>query len=87
MNYLVGEHQTIGENGSGSHGPNTVISLLHHYLEHYSMHEEMFLHAVQLRRPEEEQNYAGVSPVENPNWETQQDHSVIHDCWAHQVSC
>ncbi|CAG2211264.1 unnamed protein product [Mytilus edulis] len=31
-NYLIDEQQTIGENGSRTHGPNAVLSMLHHYL-------------------------------------------------------
>ena len=31
-NYLFDEHKTIGQNGIKSHGPNCVISMLHHYL-------------------------------------------------------
>ena len=31
-NYLFDEHQTIGPDGKKSHGPNCVISMLHHYL-------------------------------------------------------
>ena len=32
-NYLIDEHQTIGKDGSKSHGPNAVISMLHFHLE------------------------------------------------------
>ena len=46
IHYLLGEGETIGENGFRSHGPNTVLSLIHHYFLHYGMHErEVFLHA------------------------------------------
>ena len=33
VSYLVDENETIGKDGSKSHGPNSVISMLHHYLE------------------------------------------------------
>ncbi len=33
VNYLFNEKETIGVNGSKSHGPNSVISMIHHYLE------------------------------------------------------
>ena len=33
INYLFNEKETIGSNGSKSHGPNSVISMIHHYLE------------------------------------------------------
>lgn len=35
-NYLFDEHQTIGPDGKKSHGPNCVISMLHHYLGGWS---------------------------------------------------
>ena len=35
-NYLVDENQSIGPDGSKSHGPNAVVSMLHHHLEHNS---------------------------------------------------
>lgn len=34
-NYLIDENNTIGTEGSQSHGPNTVISMLHHAFQHY----------------------------------------------------
>ena len=38
--------QSIGPNGSKAHGPNAVISMVHHYLELHSLHEEScHLHA------------------------------------------
>ena len=36
MNYLVDEACTIGENGSLSHGANSVISMFHHFFDQYS---------------------------------------------------
>lgn len=33
VNYLIDESQTIGVDGKKSHGPNTVISLLDHFLK------------------------------------------------------
>lgn len=45
-NYLFNEKETIGVNGSKSHGPNAVISMLHHYLAVYSKKEpDLHLHA------------------------------------------
>ena len=43
MNYLFGENQAIGMNGSKSHGPNSVISMLHHYLTVHC-HNKPILH-------------------------------------------
>ena len=47
MNYLFNERQIIGKNGSKCHGPNSVISMLHHYLAvhgkkepHYHFHAD-----------------------------------------------
>ncbi|XP_070545908.1 uncharacterized protein [Ptychodera flava] len=40
VNYLLDESQTIGIDGTKSHGPNTVISMLHHYLSTYSVGEK-----------------------------------------------
>ena len=46
INYLIGKHDSIGENGSKTHGPNTVISCLHHYFEEHGIGERVsFLHA------------------------------------------
>lgn len=45
-NYVFNEAQTIGPDGTTSHGPDTVFSLIHHYLDHHSMGEvQMYLHA------------------------------------------
>lgn len=45
-NYLIGENETLGLDGTGSHGPNTVISLVHHGLSTYGYGEkECLLHA------------------------------------------
>ncbi len=30
-NYLIGEDASIKPDGGGTHGPNAVISMLHHY--------------------------------------------------------
>lgn len=38
-NYLINEDETPGMDGSYSHGPNAVISMLHHCLEKYSYGE------------------------------------------------
>lgn len=46
VNYLFSESESIGPNGSKAHGPNAVISMIHHYLELHSLHEEScHLHA------------------------------------------
>ena len=46
VNYLFNEKETIGINGSKSHGPNCVISMLHHYLEVHGQQEpEVNFHA------------------------------------------
>lgn len=39
VNYLFHEGQTIRKNGTKSHGPNSVISMLHHYLAVHRKHE------------------------------------------------
>lgn len=38
-NYLIDENNTIGTDGSQSHSPNTVISMLHHAFQHYGFGE------------------------------------------------
>ncbi|XP_077985759.1 uncharacterized protein LOC144440284 isoform X2 [Glandiceps talaboti] len=40
VNYLLAETDTIGVDGTGCHGPDTVISLLHHYFEKHCMGEK-----------------------------------------------
>ena len=46
MNCLIGEQDSIGENGTKCHGPNTVISCLHHYFVKQGMGERScHLHA------------------------------------------
>lgn len=50
--YLIGENETLGLDVTGSHGPNTVISLVHHGLNTYGYGEkECLLHA---------DNFAGI---------------------------
>ena len=45
-NYLFGENDTIGENGTKCHGPNCVVSMHHHFFDtHGNGEEECFLHA------------------------------------------
>ena len=38
-NYLIDEDQTIGKDGKNAHGPNTVISILHHNFKNHAMGE------------------------------------------------
>lgn len=38
-NYLIDENNTIGTDGSQSHGSNTVIYILHHAFQHYGFGE------------------------------------------------
>ena len=46
VNYLLDEAETIGADGKKSHGPNTVVSLLHHFFEFHGHGEkECHLHA------------------------------------------
>ena len=46
VNYLFEESQSIGVNGAKAHGPNAVISMLHHYFEVHAFHEPVCqLHA------------------------------------------
>ena len=43
--YLINEDQSIGRNGTKTHGPNSVISMLHHYFtEHGLQEKECHLH-------------------------------------------
>ena len=44
-NYMFDEHQVIGIDGSKSHGPNSVLSMLHFHLEQYSLATTICLHA------------------------------------------
>ena len=39
-NYLIDEDQTIGKDGENAHGPNTVISILHHHFKNHGMREK-----------------------------------------------
>jgi len=39
VNYLFDESQSISANGTSAHGPNSVISMLHHFFENHSGHE------------------------------------------------
>lgn len=44
---MIDENETVGEDGNKSHGPNTVVTLLHHFFEYHGHgEEECFLHAV-----------------------------------------
>lgn len=38
-NYLIDENESIGANGAKTHGPNSVLSMLHHYFETHGLHE------------------------------------------------
>ena len=45
INYLFGERDTIGENGTKCHGPNCVVSMLHHLFNtHGNGEEACYLH-------------------------------------------
>ncbi|XP_060577599.1 uncharacterized protein LOC132734769 [Ruditapes philippinarum] len=39
-NYLIDEDESIGADGTGTHGPNSVISMLHHCLENQGFGEK-----------------------------------------------
>ena len=41
MNYFIDESKTIGPNGTKSHGPNSVISMLDHYFSTHSLKESV----------------------------------------------
>ena len=43
--YLFDEDQVIGIDGSKSHGPHAVLSMLHHHLQHHSRAKSICLHA------------------------------------------
>ena len=46
LNYPIDEAQTIGQNGTKSHGANAVVSLLHHYFAWFGQGEQQcVLHA------------------------------------------
>lgn len=44
-NYLFDEASTIGEDGKKAHGPNTVISMLHDYLDDHDVPRTLHFHA------------------------------------------
>ncbi|XP_062587812.1 uncharacterized protein LOC134249479 isoform X1 [Saccostrea cucullata] len=39
-NYLLDEDQTIGKDGKSTHGPNTVLSILHHHFQEFGFGEK-----------------------------------------------
>lgn len=43
VNYLFNEKENIGTNGSKAHNPNSVISMIHHYLEKHSKKETLII--------------------------------------------
>ena len=45
VNYLFNEAESIGCDGRLAHGPNAVISMLHHYLEKRSKEPSLMFHA------------------------------------------
>ena len=46
VNYLVGESETFGQNGTKSHGANSVVSMLDHYFSTHSLRESVcYCHA------------------------------------------
>ena len=40
VKYLAGESQIMGKNGKMAHGPNSVISMLHHYFAKHGLGEK-----------------------------------------------
>lgn len=44
-NFLIGEEDSITQDGGGVHGPDAVISLLHSRVSKYPGAEELSLHA------------------------------------------
>ena len=44
-NFLFGEQHSIGQDGKKSHGPNSVVSMLHYYLEMADTKRTLHLHA------------------------------------------
>ena len=46
VNYLLDEAQTIGKNGKNVHGPNSVISMLHHYFVKHGLGEKSLFYVL-----------------------------------------
>ena len=45
FNYLFHEAQSIGQDGKKSHGPNAVLSMLHHHLDSQAISRKLSFHA------------------------------------------
>ena len=48
VDYLVDESETIGKNGTKSHGANSVISMLDHYFNTHSLKKNQYVTAMQI---------------------------------------
>ena len=70
-NYLFGEHQCIGLDGTKSHGPNSVLSMLHHYLSSADMKPSLSRHADNCTGQNKKQECAGLPDVAVPDWSQQ----------------
>ena len=81
---MFSEAESIGPNGTKAHGPNAVVSMLHHYFEVHSMHEEScHLHA--------DNNYCvgqnknRLPDVESSYWKEQYNYTIFHACGPHPL--
>ena len=86
--YLFDEHQSIGKNGARAHGPNAVISMLRHHLDHHSKGAlSLCLHADNCSGQNKKSFCLTLYLFLDSSWPQQKHRVVFYACWPHQVFC
>ena len=86
VNYLFGENHSIGQNGSKSHGPNAVISMLHHYLAMHGLQEpQCHFHADNCVGQNKKKVNYGLFNVAYTGGFERRDHNIFHASWAYTL--
>ena len=88
VNYLFDELPSIGANGTCAHGPNSVISMLHHFFENHSAHEPTcHLHADNCVGQNKNRAVVGYLAWRVIKGLHKKNHSVLHASWTYVMLC
>ena len=88
INYLLDTDETIGENRKkNSHGPNTVVSLFHHFFEQHGIGEKKgFCHCDNCGGQNKNKTVIAYIGLVNTNRTAQQGAVEFYDSLPHAVS-
>ena len=86
MNYLIDEDNSIGPNGTHTHGPNSVISMLDHYFDNHGLKEkECHLHCDNCVGQNKNNYVVGYFSQACHQRQTSGNHTIIHACRSYTL--